>query len=121
MKKIMRNVSLLSLVAAIVLFMQAVIPVQACVNTTVKEVPTGGFDVSIIEDNWNGDFSDGTIRMVRAWQYERQLVKDETGDVWYLEEPAVQANECLLLWVADNHTPNDTMDDIIVKVWREAY
>lgn len=124
MTKILRNVGLLSLVVAIGLLMQAVAPAQACAakaTTAVKEVAIGGFDVSVIKDNWCGDFSDGTIRMVRAWQYERQLVEDETGDVWYLEEPAVQADDFLLMWIADNHTPNDTMDDIIVKVWREAY
>lgn len=79
-----------------------------------------GFDTSIIENNWCGGFCDGTIRMVGAWQYERQLVEDETGDVWYIEEP-VQADDFLLLWIADNHTPNNTEDDIIVKVWREAH
>ena len=79
-----------------------------------------GFDTSIIENNWCGDFCDGTIRMVGAWQYERQLVEDETGNVWYIEEP-VQADDFLLLWIADNHTPDNAEDDIIVKVWREAH
>lgn len=78
------------------------------------------FDTSIIEAQWCGDFEDGRIRMVGAWQYERQLVEDETGELWYIEEP-VQADDFLLLWIADNHTPDNVEDDIIVKVWREAH
>ena len=128
MKKTLRDVTLsigmavgaIAFLFAVVLFMQTVTPVQASAVEVPVVEQTGGFDTSIIEDNWCGDFSDGTIRMVGAWQYERQLVEDETGDVWYIEEP-VQADDFLLLWIADNHTPNDTEDDIIVKVWREAH
>lgn len=125
MKKTLRDVTLsigmavgaIAFLFAVVLFMQTVTPVQA---SAVEVEQTGGFDTSIIEDNWCGDFCDGTIRMVGAWQYERQLVEDETGNVWYIEEP-VQADDFLLLWIADNHTPDNTEDDIIVKVWREAH
>ena len=128
MKKTLRDVTLsigmavgaIAFLFAVVLFMQTVSPVQASAVEVPVVEQSGGFDTSIIEDNWCGDFSDGTIRMVGAWQYERQLVEDETGDVWYIEEP-VQADDFLLLWIADNHTPNDTEDDIIVKVWREAH
>ena len=128
MKKTLRDVTLsigmavgvIAFLFAVVLFMQTVTPVQASAVEVPAVEQSGGFDTSIIEDNWCGDFSDGTIRMVGAWQYERQLVEDETGDVWYIEEP-VQADDFLLLWIADNHTPNDTEDDIIVKVWREAH
>ena len=128
MKKTLRDVALsigmavgaIAFLFAVVLFMQTVTPVQASAVEVPVVEQTGGFDTSIIEDNWCGDFSDGTIRMVGAWQYERQLVEDETGDVWYIEEP-VQADDFLLLWIADNHTPNDTEGDIIVKVWREAH
>ena len=128
MKKTLRDVTLsigmavgaIAFLFAVVLFMQTVTPVQASAVEVPVVEQSGGFDTSIIEDNWCGDFCDGTIRMVGAWQYERQLVEDETGDVWYIEEP-VQADDFLLLWIADNHTPNDTEDDIIVKVWREAH
>lgn len=128
MKKTLRDVTLsigmavgaIAFLFAVVLFMQTVTPVQASAVEVPMVEQSGGFDTSIIEDNWCGDFCDGTIRMVGAWQYERQLVEDETGDVWYIEEP-VQADDFLLLWIADNHTPNDTEDDIIVKVWREAH
>ena len=129
MKKTMRDIAIsiamalsaIAILLAVIMLMQTIAPVQAsAVEASPATVEASGFDTSIIEDNWCGDFSDGTIRMVGAWQYERQLVEDETGDVWYIEEP-VQADDFLLLWIADNHTPNDTEDDIIVKVWREAH
>lgn len=128
MKKTLRDVTLsigmavgaIAFLFAVVLFMQTVTPVQASAVEAPVVEQSGGFDTSIIEDNWCGDFSDGTIRMVGAWQYERQLVEDETGNVWYIEEP-VQADDFLLLWIADNHTPDNAEDDIIVKVWREVH
>lgn len=128
MKKTLRDVTLsigmavgaIAFLFVVVLFMQTVTPVQASAVEVPVVEQSGGFDTSIIEDNWCGDFSDGTIRMVGAWQYERQLVEDETGNVWYIEEP-VQADDFLLLWIADNHTPDNAEDDIIVKVWREAH
>ena len=128
MKKTLRDVTLsigmavgaIAFLFAVVLFMQTVTPVQASAVEVPVVEQSGGFDTSIIEDNWCGGFSDGTIRMVGAWQYERQLVEDETGELWYIEEP-VHVDDFLLLWIADNHTPNDVEDDIIVKVWREAH
>ena len=130
MKKTMRDITItiamalsaIAILFATIVLMQTISPVRASAVEVapVATVETKGFDTSIIEENWCGDFCDGTIRMVGAWQYERQLVEDETGDVWYIEEP-VQADDFLLLWIADNHTPNDTEDDIIVKVWREAH
>jgi hypothetical protein len=62
----------------------------------------------------------GPIRMVGAWINEQGLVEDEQGNLWDVEEQ-VFAEDFLLLWIADNHTPNDVTDDEIVKVWREAY
>ena len=125
MKKTLRDVTLsigmavgaIAFLLAVITLMQVVTPVHA---SAVEVEQTSGFDTSIIEDNWCGNFCDGTIRMVGAWQYERQLVEDETGNVWYIEEP-VQADDFLLLWIADNHTPDNAEDDIIVKVWREAH
>jgi hypothetical protein len=128
MKKTLRDLgiavamalSAIAILLAVITLMHTLTPVQASAVEVPVVEQTGGFDTSIIEDNWCGDFSDGTIRMVGAWQYERQLVEDETGNVWYIEEP-VQADDFLLLWIADNHTPDNAEDDIIVKVWREAH
>lgn len=79
-----------------------------------------GFDTSIIENNWCGDFCDGTIRMVGAWWYADGVVEDEQGQLWGIEQ-SINTDDFLMLWIADNNTPNNTTDDLIIKVWREAY
>lgn len=86
----------------------------------VEVVQEQKFDTSIIESNWCGGADEGTIRMVGAWWFADGVVEDEQGQLWAVEQ-AVDVNDWLCLWIADNHTPNDTRDDIIVKVWREAY
>ena len=86
----------------------------------VEVIQEQKFDTSIIESNWCGGADEGTIRMVGAWWFADGVVEDEQGQLWAVEQ-AVTENDWLCLWIADNHTPNDTRDDIIVKVWREAY
>ena len=78
------------------------------------------FDTSVIEQEWCGGFTDGTIRMVGAWWYADGVVEDEQGQLWGIDQE-VSMEDFLLLWVADNNTPNNTTDDLIIKVWREAY
>lgn len=78
------------------------------------------FDTSIIETQWCGGFTDGTIRMVGAWWYADGVVEDEQGQLWGIEQ-SIEQTDFLLLWIADNNTPNNTTDDIVIKVWREAY
>lgn len=78
------------------------------------------FDTSIIEAQWCGGFEDGTVRMVGAWWYADGVVEDEQGQLWGIEQ-YIEQEDFLLLWIADNHTPNNTTDDLIIKVWREAY
>ena len=78
------------------------------------------FDTSIIEAQWCGGFEDGTIRMVGAWWYADGVVEDEQGQLWGIEQ-SINTDDFLMLWIADNHTPNNTTDDIVIKVWREAY
>ena len=80
----------------------------------------GGFDTSIIETLWCGGFEDGTVRMVGAWWYADGVVEDEQGQLWGIDHE-ISMDDFLLLWIADNNTPNNTTDDIIIKVWREAY
>lgn len=79
-----------------------------------------GFDTSIIESNWCGGFEDGTVRMVGAWWYVDGVVEDEQGQLWAVEQ-SINTDDFLMLWIADNNTPNNTTDDLIIKVWREAY
>ena len=82
-----------------------------------KEQP---FDTSIIESQWCGGFEDGTVRMVGAWWYADGVVEDEQGQLWGIEQN-IDKEDFLLLWIADNNTLDKTTDDIIIKVWREAY
>ena len=78
------------------------------------------FDTTPIEQAWCGNFEDGTVRMVGAWWYADGVVEDEQGQLWGIEQ-AIDKEDFLLLWIADNNTPDKTTDDIIIKVWREAY
>ena len=78
------------------------------------------FDTTPIEQAWCGDFEDGTVRMVGAWWYADGVVEDEQGQLWGIEQ-SIDKEDFLLLWIADNNTPDKTTDDIIIKVWREAY
>ena len=78
------------------------------------------FDTSIIEQEWCGGFTDGTVRMVGAWWYADGVVEDEQGQLWGIEQ-SIDKEDFLLLWIADNNTPDKTTDDIIIKVWREAH
>ena len=81
------------------------------------------FDTTIIENQKtvNYDFDEGRIRIVHAWGYnkEERLVVDETGNIWKIFEP-VSLDEEMLLWIADNNTPEDVTDDMLVRVWRKA-
>ena len=86
----------------------------------VEVVEQDNFDTSIIEAQWCGGFEDGTVRMVGAWWYADGVVEDEQGQLWGIEQ-SIEQTDFLLLWIADNNTPNNTTDDIIIKVWREAY
>lgn len=86
----------------------------------VEVVKQGGFDTSIIESMWCGGFEDGTVRMVGAWWYADGVAEDEQGQLWGIEQ-SISTDDFLLLWIADNNTPNNTTDDIVIKVWREAY
>ena len=92
-------------------------PVVKYVEVIKKEV----FDTSIIETMWCGSgFREGIIRMVGAWWYADGVVEDEQGQLWNIYQQ-VNEQDFLLLWIADNNTPDKTTDDIIIKVWREAY
>jgi hypothetical protein len=78
------------------------------------------FDTSVIEAQWCGGFEDGTVRMVGAWWYADGVVEDEQGQLWAVEQ-SINHDDWLMLWIADNNTPNNTVDDVVIKVWREAY
>ena len=92
-----------------------------------KEVQTkeSKFDTSWIENNWNAGEDDGTIRMIGATVYAREgnllTLKDETGELWCVEDVTVEDNDCILLWIVDNHTEDDVTDDVVIKIYTEAH
>ena len=85
----------------------------------VEVVQEDAFDTSILETLWCGGFDDGTVRMIGAWKYADGVVQDEQGQLWGIDQQ-VSEEDFLLLWIADNNTPDNMLDDVIIKVWREA-
>ena len=81
------------------------------------------YDVSAIAEELHCD--DGTVRVVSAKVYERQgniiTLEDSTGELWCVEDVTVEDNDCILLWIADNHTEDDVTDDVVIKVYTEAH
>ena len=91
----------------------------------VEVIPENNFDTSVLE-SWDGDFSDGKIRMIGAWLYGHDnngdpIVIDERGELWTISGYEVASDDFLLLWIADNNTVEDVHDDIIMKIWTEKY
>lgn len=93
----------------------------------IREAQTADskFDTSWIENNWGAGEDEGTIRMIGAIVYAREgnllTLEDETGELWCVEDVTVEDNDCILLWIADNHTEDDVTDDVVIKVYTEAH
>ena len=101
-----------------------IVEVQEAVKY-VEVIPQENFDTSVLE-SWDGDFSDGKIRMIGAWLYGQDnngdpIVIDEKGELWTISGYEVASDDFLLLWIADNNTVEDVHDDIIMKIWTEKY
>lgn len=84
-----------------------------------------GFDTSVLE-NWCGDFSNGSIRMISSYKYGTSenggiILCDEFGNLWDVGECDIATDDFVLLWIADNHTPGVLQDDIVLKIWIEAH
>lgn len=93
----------------------------------IREAQTADskFDTSWIENNCSADEDEGTIRMISATVYAREgkllTLEDEAGELWCVEDVTVADNDCILLWIADNHTEDDVTDDVVIKVYIEAH
>ena len=103
---------------------EPIVEVQEAVKY-VEVIPQENFDTSVLE-SWDGDFSDGKIRMIGAWLYGHDnngdpIVIDEKGELWTISGYEVASDDFLLLWIADNNTVEDMHDDIIMKIWTEKY
>ena len=74
---------------------------------------------------WYDGFSSGNIRMVGAWvdHYTDNTVyiEDETGNIWMMDDCYIDDDAFLLLWLADNGTPENVEDDLILKAWTELH
>ena len=111
---------ILALICGYVIGTRSVEPEAVEVVKYVEVQKEQAFDTTTIEQTWCGGFNDGTVRMVGAWWYADGVVEDEQGQLWGIEQ-SIDKEDFLLLWIADNNTPDKTTDDIIIKVWREAY
>lgn len=93
----------------------------------IREAQTADskFDTSWIENNWGAGEDEGTIRMISATVYAREgnllTLEDEAGELWCVEDVTVADNDCILLWIADNHTKDNVTDDVVIKVYTEAH
>lgn len=93
----------------------------------IREAQTADskFDTSWIENNCSADEDEGTIRMISATVYAREgkllTLEDEASELWCVEDVTVADNDCILLWIADNHTEDDVTDDVVIKVYIEAH
>lgn len=90
------------------------------VTSTSEPTPQATFDTSALE-SWCAGAGEGTVRMVGACWYDESSVEDEQGNVWTVQGLGIGEDDFLLLWIADNNTPNDVTDDLIIKVWTEAH
>lgn len=100
-------------------------PIEKEVVKYVELIPQQKFDTTILEA-WEGDFSNGQIRMIGAWYYGTDrngapIVIDELNELWTLTGYEVTEEDFLLLWVADGNTPDNVHDDIVLKIWVERY
>lgn len=95
------------------------LPILGLVFNAMEPAEKQTYDTSVLE-LWDGEAHNGTIRMVSAWQTNDSLVEDETGNLWEVDLP-IEEDDFLLLWIADNQTPDDVKDDLIIKVWREVH
>lgn len=93
----------------------------------IREAQTADskFDTSWIENSCGAGEDEGTIRMISATVYAREgnllTLEDEAGELWCVEDVTVADNDCILLWIADNHTEDDVIDDVVIKVYTEAH
>lgn len=61
------------------------------------------FNTSIIEAQWCGGFTDGTIRMVGAWWYADGVVEDEQGQLWGLSKALSRQTSCFCGLLTTTH------------------
>ena len=83
------------------------------------------FDTQAIERWCGGAGLEGKVRMIGAEVVGREgtliTVEDEQGQQWLMDSTTIEDTDNVLLWIADNNTALDYTDDVIIKVFVEAY
>lgn len=122
----MKNVSkIITIAIAIILSVSFFGPFHDHTTAEACEEAPQSYDLTVI-DNWCGAGTErGSIRFVGAEVESRNgdviTLLDEQGNRWEVEHMNIDNNDFLLLWINDNDTYDDFSDDVIIKVWREAY
>lgn len=122
----MKNVSkIIALALGIILSVSFFGPFYDHTTAEACEEAPQSYDLSVIE-NWCGTGTErGSIRFVGAEVESRNgdviTLLDEQGNLWEVEHMNIDNNDFLLLWINDNDTYDNFSDDVIIKVWREAY
>lgn len=122
----MKNVSkIITMAIAIILSVSFFGPFHDHATAEACEEAPQSYDLTVI-DNWCGAGTErGSIRFVGAEVESRNgdtiTLLDEQGNLWEVEHMNIDDNDFLLLWINDNDTYDDFSDDVIIKVWREAY
>lgn len=122
----MKNVSkIITIAIAIILSVSFFGPFHDHTTAEACEEAPQSYDLTVI-DNWCGAGTErGSIRFVGAEVESRNgdviTLLDEQSNRWEVEHMNIDNNDFLLLWINDNDTYDDFSDDVIIKVWREAY
>ena len=119
----MKNI--INYMLAIALLISATMFVSHNQTTEACEEAPQSYDLTVI-DNWCGAGTErGSIRFVGAEVESRNgdniTLLDEQGNLWEVEHMNIDDNDFLLLWINDTDTYDNFSDDVIIKVWREAY
>lgn len=94
-------------------------------NTIDEPAAVETFNTSYLE-RWDKGEDNGTIRMVGAWFFNYEpssnmtVVEDESGNLWAVRDVTIDEDDFLLLWIANNGTPDYQDDDQVIKTWKEA-
>ena len=126
MEKIKKYVNDWCMALAFVVLLGAVALMISTNNTlnnaseAFERVTASPVDTTAVEVDWSLGMNGDTVRMVCGWKYiQENTIEDQMGEVWEVDCD-LSENDFFLLWISDNCTPEDTSDDILVQLWREA-
>lgn len=81
------------------------------------------FDTTPLDDSCGEE--DGLIRMVYATVENDEngwlTLRDQRGNLWNAADVDIWDDDFLLMWICDNHTPDNVKDDYIVQIWKEVH